>query len=259
MNAYDLTDRVDRRRIQDVGWFDGYTQESSWRKGKLAGFYLISVLFVVLMIVFVGSVIELGLRSWVSDVAGDHRIHEISLTGLVHVSTAGVIVQAYRPKLRVAALQTAILVPLIGTAMSAITGGTVYEWATFLVLAGLMGLLRPAGRNLIRPFTADQFSPWLVGLVAVAAIPLLAFAVAQATLQVSVVDEHAAVEHYSDQAAYVLSILALGILAALKTWGSWFPSWQQDFSLSIRVSRRFCSLRPHQWVPFGVAQKSCGV
>lgn len=171
-----------------------------------------------------GSVIELGLRSWVSDVAGDHRIHEISLTGMVLVSTAGVIVQAYRPKLRVAALQAAILVPLIETAMSAITGGTVYEWATFLVLAGLMGLLHPAGRNLIRPFTADQFSPWLAGLVAVAAIPLLAFAVDQATIQVSVVDEHAAVEHYSEQAAYVLSILALGILAALKTRGSWFPA-----------------------------------
>lgn len=191
---------------------------------RYGAFYLVAIAFLVMAVQAVGFLLEWGVTAWFSTEFGDHRVHQIVDGVLIAGMIAGVAVQLYRPARRVAAMQATVVLVVVFSAIAFLGGGPAEEVLPFLVFALVLGALHPSGREMVRPFTAGQFSPRLAGLVAVAALPLVAFAVSQFGLQVSVVDEHAALGHWGSVAAFAVGIGLLGALASLKT-GWWvFPA-----------------------------------
>ncbi len=65
----------------------------------------------------------------------------------------------------------------------------------------------------------------MVALVAVAALPLGAFASANATLQRNVTDMHSFMGHYGCMAALAYTIIGVGILASLRPIGWRLTAW----------------------------------
>ena len=85
--------------------------------------------------------------------------------------------------------------------------------------------LHPTGRGLFGSFELSRASRPMVVLVAAAAVPLLADAIASAGLQRGVADEHAALGHYGFMAAFAVTVVAVGLLASLRPDGWWLPAW----------------------------------
>lgn len=187
-------------------------------------FYLVAVVFLVMAIQAVGFLLEWGVTAWVSDQFGDHRVHQIVDGILVGGMIAGVLAQLYRPARRVAAMQSTVILMVVFSAFAFLGGGPAEEVLPFLVFALILGLLHPSGREMLRPFTVGRFSPRLAGLVAVAALPLAAFAASQFGLQLSTVDEHAALGHWGSMAAFAVGIGLIGLLASLKTRWWLYPA-----------------------------------
>ena len=191
---------------------------------RYAAFYLVAVVFLTMAIQAVGFLLEWGVTAWFSTAFGVHRIHQIVDGVLIAGMILGVAVQLYRPVRRVAAMQATIVLMVVFSAFAFAGGGPAEEVLPFLVFAVVLGALHPSGREMLRPFTAGRFSPRLVGLVAVAAIPLVGFALSQFGLQLSAGDDHAALGHWGSMAAFVVGIGLLGVLASLRTRWWVFPA-----------------------------------
>lgn len=184
---------------------------------RYGAFYLVAVVFLVMAVQAVGFLLEWGVTAWFTTAFGDHRVHQIVDGVLIGGMILGVLVQLYRPERRVAAMQSTIVLMVVFSAFAFLGGGPAGEVLPFLVFALVLGVLHPSGQEMLRPYTAGRFSPRLAGLVAVAAVPLVAFAANQFGLQLSVVDEHAAIGHWGSMAAFALSVGLVGLLASLKT------------------------------------------
>lgn len=65
----------------------------------------------------------------------------------------------------------------------------------------------------------------MLGLVVVAAIPLLAFVATNVGLQATSTDDHARAGHYGFMAAFGIAVIAVGLLASLRPDGWWLPAW----------------------------------
>lgn len=205
--------------------FDSLTRgRNRLELARYGAFYLVAVAFLVMAVQAVGFLLEWGVTAWFSTEFGDHRVHQIVDGVLIAGMILGVLVQLYRPVRRVAAMQATIVLMVVFSALAFLGGGPAEEVLPFLVFAVVLGLLHPSGRELIRPFTAGRFSPRLAALVAVAAIPLGAYAITQFGLQLSTVDEHSVLGHWGSMAAFALGIGLLGLLASLKTRWWVFPA-----------------------------------
>jgi hypothetical protein len=190
---------------------------------RLGGFYLALVAAAAMTVAFLGELFMLLGLGWTPQVGaelGIHRLHVMGIAAVVAVFVAGLLVQAYRPKRRVASMWGAAVIILVAAAGTVAFGvGRPEEVLPFLGLTGVALLTHPAGRGLLR--RGDSFSPALLALVAIATVPLLAFAVNQYALTPNPTDPHALDGHYVMMAALAVAPLAYGLFAALG-----FPGWR---------------------------------
>lgn len=200
------------------------SNSNRWTIVRMGAFYAFVLLFVAMAIAFVGFLMQWGVQAWYSTAFGDHRIHQIVDGALIAVITLGVAVQLYRPVERIAALQTSLVVLIVFAAFSIAGGGSAVESLTFVVVGLAIAALHPARGELIPSLAREQVSPRLAGLVAVAIVPMVALAVHQFGLQLTLIDDHAALGHWSNMAAFAVIVPLLGLLASLKQHGWLFPA-----------------------------------
>ncbi|MFD1512107.1 hypothetical protein [Halomarina rubra] len=195
---------------------------------KDVAFYLTIVAFIVLAAVFFGPFVLAPFIGWFVLPVEMHYVHDMAFGALLFVMTAGMAIQLYRPLRRGAALVLAAFIGLVIILVSTAIDG--FD-PLFTLLNGLPVLalaLHPAGRDALRlERPADRY---LGLLTVVAAVPLLAFAVQEAGLQMSATDEHAAFLHYAGMALLSVSIVLGGVLA---TFGSRFGAWAAGLMMAV--------------------------
>ncbi|RDZ43599.1 hypothetical protein C5B91_02200 [Haloferax sp. Atlit-10N] len=197
---------------------------TTFGQARLYAFYLLAVVTLGMAAVFISELLSFAIVGWGAggDVLAEHRLHLMVIAANVWIIILGVASQLYRPLKRVALMQVAFAVTTLVLVGTIVGGGPVEEVVPFFVLTGLMGLFHPAGRDVIS--VGDDYSPALLGLVAVAALPVLAFAVNQFGLQATG-DIHAVAGHYMEMTTMAIGLLLLGLVAAAGAPGHRFVAW----------------------------------
>lgn len=161
-----------------------------------------------------------------------HRIHDLTFAFLFLPPIAGVLAQLRRPARNVAAMwmalvpSTALVLTLLLTlAIGSNVRALQPPWLTVAAGVLMATALHPAGGNLLRAFRAPRVSWPLLALTVAAAVPLALLAAANVGLQSSAGDEHAAAGHYGFMAAFAFTVVAIGMLAALRPVGWRLPAW----------------------------------
>ncbi|WP_410765436.1 hypothetical protein [Haloferax sp. DFSO60] len=195
-----------------------------FKRARLYAFYLLALVTLAMAAAFVAELLLFSITGWGEGGAllAEHRLHVMVIASLIWVMVLGVAAQLYRPLKRAALLQVSfgvVTLVLLGTVLG---GGPIEEVIPFFVLIGLMTLLHPAGLNVLS--SGDDYSPVLLGLVGVAAVPVLAFAVNQALLQGSG-DVHALAGHYSEMVVMSISLLMMGLIASAGASGHRLVAW----------------------------------
>ncbi|MFC6731598.1 hypothetical protein [Haladaptatus sp. DYSN1] len=200
--------------------FDQSTTTTMHRVKRVA-FYLVVLVTLGIFVFTAGELLPfLVLGFTMGAELGIHQFHVIALASFVAFVTLGVLVQLYKPETRVATYQATFLAMAILTALSVFTGDLFI--LLYFVPVALIGLLHPAGRRLLT--IGERYSPAILGLTLVAAIPLLAYAGNQFQLQATG-DEHALFGHYMPMVAIALTILATGLLVAFESVGFRLLAW----------------------------------
>src|SRR2546425_2235940 len=156
-----------------------------------------------------------------------HRVHDLTFAFLLGTAGVGLLAQLRNPS-RNPAGQVMAMLPLVALALVAsLTNASVLQlpWIAVGAVTLLATGLHPTGRGLFGSFELSRASRPMVVLVAAAAVPLLADAIASAGLQRGVADEHAALGHYGFMAAFAVTVVAVGLLASLRPDGWWLPAW----------------------------------
>ena len=212
------------------------TEETSERRGRrwsaraigrLGAFYLPLGLAGVMTVAFLPELLATLVTGWTAEAGaelGIHRLHVMGIAAVVAVFLLGLFAQAYRPKTRVASMWGAFAVILAISIATVVYGvGRPEEVLPFLLVTSVALVAHPAGRGLLR--RSERFSPTLLALVVLAAIPLGAFVVGQLSLSTSTVDPHALDGHYVMMAGLAIAPLAYGLVAALGFQGVRLAAW----------------------------------
>ncbi|MBI3973350.1 MAG: hypothetical protein HY332_18930 [Chloroflexi bacterium] len=159
-----------------------------------------------------------------------HRMHDLTF-GFIFVPTVvGMLAQLRRPSKNVGGMVMA-LIPWVGLLLAAILSADVARVILYnpspsvIAMTVIAALLHPTGRGFFRSFSVSRVSWVLLALVAVAAVPLLAYAATNIGLQATVPDDHAGMGHYGFIAAFGFTVVGVGILASLRPDGWWLPAW----------------------------------
>ncbi|RQG86214.1 hypothetical protein EA462_17130 [Natrarchaeobius halalkaliphilus] len=178
-------------------------------------------------VVFLPDLLATLVTGWTAEGGaelGIHRLHVMGIATVVGVFLLGLFAQAIRPKQRVASMWGAFVIILAVTAGTVGYGvGRPEEVIPFLIVTTVALVAHPAGRQLFR--RSDSYSPALLALVAVAAVPLLAFVATQLSLSSSPVDPHALDGHYVMMAGLAIAPLAYGVFAATGFVGWRLAAW----------------------------------
>lgn len=219
-------------RESDLTGTEREIEEVSKGRSRLAmvragAFYLSLLLAGAMTVLFLPELLATLVTGWTTEGGaelGIHRLHVMGIATVVSVFLLGLFAQAYQPKTRIAAMWGAFIIILV------VSAGTVWfsvgrpeEVLPFLLVTSIALVAHPAGRNILR--RGDSYSPALVALVAVAAIPLLAFAITQLSLSSSTIDPHALDGHYVMMVGLLIAPLAYGSFAALRFDGWRLASW----------------------------------
>jgi hypothetical protein len=178
---------------------------------RQVGFYITVGLFSLLLIAFTGFMIPVlpsVIIGWFNpDLFGIHQLHEMNGGGAINwLLLAGMLLQLHHPERKVAALQMANLVVISTIVVSLVAGTFFFPIIIFLV-----------------------FTVTAAYLVALAAVPLIIYAVNHINLQWIAVDEHAELTHYGMMANMAVTLLLIGLLASFKTVGWPIPAWGAGF------------------------------
>lgn len=220
--------------VDDVTYADPEREIETERRGRslmatarLGVFYLSLLLAGVMTVLFLPSLLVLLVLGWTADggaALGIHRLHVMGIAAVVTVFLLGLFVQAYLPRQRIASMWGAFLTILAVSAGTVGFGvGRPEEVLPFFLLTSIALVAHPAGRELLR--RGGSYSPALLALVALAAVPLLAFVATQLSLSLSTVDPHAIDGHYVMMAGLATAPLAYGVFAALGFDGWRLASW----------------------------------
>lgn len=155
-----------------------------------------------------------------------HRVHDIIFALLVGTSVVGMLAQLRAPARNVAG-QLMALVPFAALLLSvALTNTAVLSPPWLLVGAStvLALMFHPAG-DPVRSFAGRRLYPAMLGLVAVAAVPLLALAATNVGLQRAGPNEHAVLGHYGYMAAFAFTVICAGLLAGARPLGWRLVAW----------------------------------
>lgn len=167
-------------------------------------------------------------RIWFDpSIAGDHFVHGATFMTMTWILGLSMLVQLYRSAERVTAMQLALVVVIVGVLIAPIqiAAGTfdpmlLVFFAPVVIAAALhpaRGELLPARGELLDRGTVSEAaaSPVLLALVGLALVPVALYAAGQANLQLTLADDHAAAEHYSSMAAYVVTMVVFAALATV--------------------------------------------
>jgi MFS family permease len=180
------------------------------RRGK--AFRLIAVVMAVSAVAFGVFTAVFGI---ISEGQRIHAIHNTVVASLLLVLSApGMIVAARTPDRSTAALMHLAMIGVAGLATMAISLTLDPFTLPFVLLVGVLWLLRP-GREPLLP--TGRVSPILLVLVLAASVPLVAYSLDHAELQrIDSTSEHAQLFHWVEMSFYAVAILLLGLLAALR-------------------------------------------
>jgi hypothetical protein len=161
-----------------------------------------------------------------------HRVHDLTFGFLFVPAIVGILAQLRRPSKNVAGMLMA-LIPSAGLLLTllltlVVTNNTNVlqpPWVTVMMAALLAALLHPAERAFFRSFRVSRVNWVMLALVAIAAVPLLAFAATSIRLQGTITDEHAAAGHYGFMAAFAFTVIGIGLLASLRPDGWRLTAW----------------------------------
>ena len=194
---------------------------------KKWAFFLVAALAVAFMVAMLGELLlllALGFTAPVAAELGIHRLHVMGIAALVGTITLGFVAQLYRPRTKAAPLVLAAFASLAAVvAVAALDPASVGEVLPVFLFALVIALLHPGGRRLLG--VGENYSPALLGLVAVAAVPLALFVVNQFTLQAIATDEHAMATHYVFMGLIGLTIIGGGVVAGLGLSGYRIAAW----------------------------------
>lgn len=206
-------------------------------KVKAVVFTLLVGLFSVFILVAFNFMIQALVINWLPDAAFlsirtdlspadlTHRLHSTTLTILLWGMVIGTAVQLHRPRRKVAPMLMAIAVPIAIALSEVLTGTyTVGGTAPILVPLVLIGLLHPKARTFVRLPNVDRS---LAVLVAVAAIPFLAYAYGQVERHrlTGPTDPHTEMGHWVFMSAIAILILVWGAIAASDHSGWRLTAW----------------------------------
>jgi hypothetical protein len=194
---------------------------------RLGVFYLALLAAAAMTVLFLTELFTLLVVGWLPAVGaelGIHRLHVMGIAAVVATFLLGLFAQAYRPTRRVAAMWGAFAVILVVTAGTLAYGvGRPEEVVPFFLITGIALLAHPAGRGLLR--RGESYSPAMLALVAVAAVPLLAFVANQVAISGSASDPHYVEGHYVMMVGLAVAPLAYGLFAALGFVGWRLAAW----------------------------------
>ena len=172
---------------------------------------------------FTGDVMLLTFLGWTEAAGADlgiHRLHVMAIGAYLAAAFLVLLSTLWRPVARPAGVVS--FVPGVVFLSLAVFAGPASQGdpVPFLAIAALLAVFHPAGRRIFR--RSESYSPALLALVAVAAVPVIAYVVHEATLQLALGDVHALDAHYGLMAATGGFVLVNGLLAALGVPG-WRP------------------------------------
>jgi hypothetical protein len=161
-----------------------------------------------------------------------HAFHNVVVGSLLLILSAPpVIAVARSPE---AAIQPLLILAVVGVAglVTMALSVTVDPFTVpFIVLVGVLWILLPSRAG---AWPAGRPSPLLVVLVLVAAVPLMVYALGEAELQrTDHVSEHAAFFHWVETSFYVVAVLLLAALAALRPGAFRMAAWCGGGGLAI--------------------------
>jgi peptidoglycan/LPS O-acetylase OafA/YrhL len=159
-----------------------------------------------------------------------HRIHDLTFGFLFLPGVVGILVQLWRPSKNVAGMLMA-LVPWVALLLAGIFASDVLRVMLFnpsymvAAVTVVVALLHPSGQRFFRSFSRSRVDAVMLGLVVVAAVPLLVYAARNIGFQATVADDHAALGHYGFMAALSFTIIGVGLLASLRPDGWRITAW----------------------------------
>jgi hypothetical protein len=148
----------------------------------------------------------------------EHRIHDLAFGLLLGTTVIGALAQVRTPAKNVAP-QLMAATPIAALVLAAmVTDRRVLSipWVAIGAPAIVATMLHP---DLFRSVRAARPSLPMFVLVAIAAAPLLAFALSNIELQRSGSSHHAALGHYGYMAAYCFTVIGVGIVSSLRLEG----------------------------------------
>ncbi|HKE54603.1 MAG TPA: hypothetical protein VKC55_07525 [Actinomycetota bacterium] len=180
-----------------------------------------------------GTSIPFAIGSFVDDAQDIHLIHNLSGAAVYGVLLGvGLVALAARPEGYVAILQGLVLAS-VGALIGGLLAGDLIEGFWFIVPVFVLILiaLDPARTALTSVGTVN---PPVLVLVVAAAIPLVAYALTQASLQAngSPLDPHVEAHHYGGQAVGSLLLLLFAVAPALGAAGWRLAAWLVGVSMA---------------------------
>lgn len=202
-------------------------QQSEFSLGRFhrPAFYVAVVGALALFGVLLRDMLPLVVTGWYTDI-GSHRLHDLNFFALIWLALIGLVLQLYDPADRVTAVVVPVLVMGPLAVLAVTTGSSIAMLPILFTVVGLVvAALHPAGRSILRVDRVEDVDARLLGLLVVAAVPLLAYAGDQLVTQYTVADEHAALVHYGGMAVLAVLILLFGLLAAVRRRDWRFAAW----------------------------------
>src|SRR5439155_17634095 len=148
-----------------------------------------------------------------TDDGGIHRVHDMGYGALFGaILTTGFLVQNWRPERKVSAFYQILDVALATAIAGAIATNGFAGLALFILVAYvILFVLHPYRSELLHP-QREGFSPLLMGLTLLGAIPLIAFALTTARLQRNglSLDPHVEAGHWVLMASMAIRIVLVG-------------------------------------------------
>jgi hypothetical protein len=196
-------------------------QSSKPHLARLAGFYLAVVAFVALWLVIFNFGLAAFFGVWFDPSLVDvHVVHNVTFISLIWVFGLAMLVQLYKPRRRVTAMQMTLLVPIVGLIdmVPQVVLGTLDPMIfVFFAPVFVAAAIHPARDEVFdrEQFSRDSLNRQLLGLAALALVPVGLYAIGQLNLQLTLSDEHAAMSHYSSIAFSSVLIVVLAGLASL--------------------------------------------
>ena len=173
---------------------------------------------------------------WTGIILGDyayptHELHHFVLGSVFTILLLGVVVQVIRPKRRVGALHSSLLIWLSLTVVFAVTGD--FSPMHLVLLALLLGALltHPAGRSQLPDTKSVKPAMAAVGLLT--ALGSIAFAGVEVNTHLTVTDGHTALGHYQFMTTTGVTIAALSLYGSLRGTGWRFPVYAAAALLAV--------------------------